>query len=101
MEYLDVRKSMSSIFNPSMRNQLKKIIDKIEIIWSYHLTHRNANHRGRLAKSYKLHIIFHLKNSKWNDTHLYFSDLQYDMKDLKRMEQEFINMKAFFDEVEP
>jgi hypothetical protein len=92
---------MSNTFNPSMRKQLKKIIDSIAITWSYHFSHRNAHHRGRLAKCYSLHIIYHLKNSKWKDTHLYFSDLEYSMKDLKRMEYEFKQMKKFFDEVEP
>ena len=92
---------MSGIsFNPSMRKQLRKIIDKVEITWSYHLTHKNFK-RGRLAKSWSLHIILHLKNSKWKDTHLYFSDLEYSMKDLKRMEYEFTKMKEFFDEPEP
>lgn len=90
---------MPSIFNPSMRRQLGKIIDKIDIMWSYHLTHKNHK-RGRMAKCYSLHIIFHVKNSKWEDTHLYFSELQYNMRDLKRMQYEFQMMKEFFDEVE-
>lgn len=100
MGYLDVRRDMSNTFNPSMRRQLRKIIDKIEVNWSYHLSHKNHK-RGRMAKCYSLHIILHLKNSKWANTHLYFSELQYDMKDLKRMEREFQQMKAFFDKVEP
>jgi hypothetical protein len=84
---------MSNIFNPSMRKQPKKIIDSIEITWtSFHT--RKVSH--------VLHIILHLKNSKWkDDTHLYFSDREYSMKDLKKIEHEFKSMKAFFDEVEP
>ena len=98
MEYLDVRKITSKTFNPSARKQLKKIIDSIEITWS---TFPTRHARGRPFMSHDLHIIFHLKNSKWQDTHLYFSDLQYDMKYLKKIEYEFQKMKDFFDEVEP
>lgn len=83
-----------------MRKQLRKIIDKIEITWSYHLAHK-SHKRGRMAQCYSLHIIFRVKNSKFPDTHLYFSELEYGMKDLKRMEYEFTKMKEFFDEVEP
>lgn len=88
-------------FNPSMRIQnLRKIINEIKITWNFHYTHKCRSHKGRLAKSWTLHVIFHLKNSKWRDTHMYFSDLQYDMEDLKRIEYEFQKMKEFFDEVE-
>ena len=100
MGYLDVKQNMSKTFNPSLRKQLKKIVDKIEVTWSYHLSHKN-HPRGRMAHCYSLHIIFHLKNSKFPDTHLYFSEFEYSMKDLKKMEYEFKQMKEFFDEVEP
>lgn len=93
---------MKDIINPSMRKQLPKIIDKIIICYStIHYGHPQQLANGlRRRTSKSLHIIFKLKNSKWDDTHIYFSDLDYSTKEMKKIEYEFKRLKEFFEEEE-
>lgn len=77
------------IFNPSRRKQLKKIIDSVEI-------KKDITIDGDLV----LHIVLHLSNSMWKSYHLYFSELEFNLEDLKKIEYQFNSLKAFLEEEE-